>query len=414
MKQHYFDVPFAFAGDVTAIPDPLQVGGTVSMTEGWNYNYQRNLSTDPSALPIDRSTTNWLLLQISTALQALQQVGAPEFILAAQNGGAAYSYGQGAVVLWSASGNAPFVKYVSLTAGNVNTPSASDPLGTTTGWQVVCDPIATSTQAGAGTNNASIMTPLLVAQQTALRALLAGSSSQVFNVGPAVSATQAPQLQQMTGRLLNIQVFNASGTYTPTAGTTSIVVWSQAPGGGSGGCQGPSGGTQTSLSQAGGAGSFAMARYTSGFSGAAVVIGTAGAAGSSGGGNGGNGTSNTFGGTLLVCPGGVGGTGATALTTPPSGGGGGNLSGAPSGTGIITSRAGNAAGYWSSFNASSGLAAQGGNSFLGYGGQTSFGSAGNVGYLGGGGSGVGNPAAATSGLVGGAGGAGQMLIYEYA
>lgn len=199
MKQHYFDVPFAFAGDVTAIPDPLQVGGTVSMTEGWNNNYQRNLSTDPAALPIDRSTTNWLLLQISTALQALQQQGVPEFILSSQNGGTAYSYGQGAVVLWSASGNAPFGKYVSLIAGNTNTPSVSDPQGLTTGWQIEVDPIATAAQASAGTNDASIMTPLKVAQQTALRALLAGNSSQVFNVSTPTAATHAVPAAWLTG-----------------------------------------------------------------------------------------------------------------------------------------------------------------------------------------------------------------------
>jgi len=225
MNQHYFDVPFGFAGDVTSIPDPLQVGGTVSMTEGWNFNYQRDLATDPAALPIDRSTMNWLLLQITTALQALQTETVPEFILASQNGGVAISYGLGAEVLWSASGNAPFQKFVSIIAANANTPSASDVLGTTTGWQVVCDPIATSAQAGAGTNNASIMTPLLVAQQTALRALLAGSTSQVFNVGPAVTATQAPQAQQIQAQTLT--AFATAGTapaftLTPVPAITAL------------------------------------------------------------------------------------------------------------------------------------------------------------------------------------------------
>jgi len=221
MNQHYFDVPFGFAGDVTSIPDPLQVGGTISMTEGWNFNYQRDLATDPAALPIDRSTMNWLLLQITTALQALQTETVPEFILASQNGGVAISYGLGAEVLWSASGNAPFQKFVSIIAANANTPSASDVLGTTTGWQVVCDPIATSAQASAGTNNASIMTPLLVAQQTALRALLAGSSTQVFNVGLATSATHAVEFGQLTGVIgstRNLVCTNLSGA----AGTSLV------------------------------------------------------------------------------------------------------------------------------------------------------------------------------------------------
>lgn len=203
MNQHYFDIPFAFAGDVSSIPDPLQVGGSVSMTEGWNFNYQRDLSTDPAARPIDRSTMNWLLLQVTTALQALQQSSTAEFITAAQNGGVAFSYGLGSVVLWSASGNAPFVKYVSISSANTNTPSAGDPQGLTTGWQTVADAISTAAQATAGTNDYSIMTPLKVAQQTALRALLAGSSSQVFNVGAATTATQAPQATQVQASAFN-------------------------------------------------------------------------------------------------------------------------------------------------------------------------------------------------------------------
>lgn len=207
MNQHYFDVPFAFSGDKTTIPDPLQSGGTVSFTEGWNYNYQRNLSTDPAALPIDRSTTNYLFYVITQALQALQQTGVPEFITAAQNGGTAFPYAASAVVLYSASGSAPFNKFVSLAANNTNTPSIADPLGTTTGWQIVADPIATSAQAAAGTSGTTIMTPATVAQQDALRALLAGSSSQVFNVAAATATTHAAQAVQVQQG-----AFNNAGT----------------------------------------------------------------------------------------------------------------------------------------------------------------------------------------------------------
>jgi len=244
MNQHYFDVPFAFAGDVTPIPDPLQTGGTVSFTEGWNFNYQRDLSTDPAAEPIDRSTMNWLLLQITQALQAIQNAGVPEFITAAQNGGASFPYGKGTPVLWSASGNAPFGKYVSLTAGNTNTPSASDPQGLTTGWQLVVDPIATAAQAAAGTDDASIMTPLKVAQQTALRALLAGNGSQVFNVGNAVASSQAINLGQFAA-LFASQILSGGLTANswlsiPTSVGTIVVQW--------GGGQTPaSGGVQLSF-----------------------------------------------------------------------------------------------------------------------------------------------------------------------
>jgi len=201
-NQHYFDVPFAFGGDVTAIPDALQTGGTVSMEEGWNYNYQRNLSTDSAALPIDRSTTNWLFLQITTALQALQAETIPEWITAAQNGGASLPYGLGAEVLYSTSGNAPFVKYVSLVTGNTSTP------GTDANWQVAVDAVATGAQAAAGTNNSTIMTPALVASLVAARALLAGNSTQVFNAGPASSPTNVVTLSQFIASL------TSSGSFT--------------------------------------------------------------------------------------------------------------------------------------------------------------------------------------------------------
>lgn len=233
MNQHYFDVPFGFAGDVTPIPDPLQAGGTVSMTEGWNYNYQRDLTTDPLALPIDRSTMNWLFLQITTAIQALQGETVPEFILASQNGGAAYSYGPQAVVLWSSSGTAPFTKFVNVKGStNTNTPSLSDPTGATTGWQIACDPIATSAQAAAGTNNAAIMTPLLVAQQTALRALLAGNATQVFNVGTPVAASHAiplgasvqPAVEILYGQVLAPNSGYSTGTFSFTAPTKGTVL----------------------------------------------------------------------------------------------------------------------------------------------------------------------------------------------
>jgi len=332
MNQHYFDVPFAFAGDVTPIPDPLQTGGTVSFTEGWNFNYQRDLSTDPAAEPIDRSTMNWLLLQITQALQAIQNAGVPEFITAAQNGGASFPYGKGTPVLWSASGNAPFGKYVSLTAGNTNTPDAGDPQGLTTGWQLVVDPIATAAQAAAGTDDASIMTPLKVAQQTALRALLAGNASQVFNVGPAVSATQAPQLQQVNpGRLLRRLIYtlvggvlmvSVNGSAFTTTGATAFVPSSNATlwevegcggGGGSGGLPATSS-TQVAIVGGGGSGAYARSIFTSMPASVAIAVGAPGAAGASGGGSGGVGGVSTFG-TLITCNGGGGSPGSSTVPT---------------------------------------------------------------------------------------------------
>ncbi|HTQ70640.1 MAG TPA: hypothetical protein VMH92_04000 [Acidocella sp.] len=135
------------------------------------------------------------------------------------------------------------------------------------------------------------------------------------------------------GRLINVQVFTASGTYTPTPGTQSVVVEVQAAGGGSGGVAATSS-TQTAQSPPGTPGSYAKARYTSGFSGAAVTVGTGGAAGTSSTAGGQGGTSSF--GALVSCPGGPGSQAGTASTTYnitiPGG-----ASGNPSGSGIIVS-----------------------------------------------------------------------------
>lgn len=193
MQQRYFDVAFALAGDQTTIPDASQPDGSMSFHDGYTYDYQRNIATDPAAKSIDRSQMNFLLNVITLAIQALQQTGVPEWITAAQNNGVSFPYGKGSVVLYSAGGSPPFVKYVSLINNNTDTP------GATANWQVVADAISSSAQASAGTDNATIMTPARVAQQDALRALLNGSTAQVFNVAPATTNTHAVRAEQAAG-----------------------------------------------------------------------------------------------------------------------------------------------------------------------------------------------------------------------
>lgn len=434
-NQHYFDVPFAFSGDVTAIPDPLQVGGTVSFTEGWNYNYQRNLSTDPAALPIDRSTMNWLFLQITTALQALQKETIPEFITSAQNGGTAIAYNPQARVLWSASGSAPFTAYVNiLGTTNSNTPSASDPGGTTTGWQISCDPISTSAQAAAGTNNASIITPLLLAQQTALRALLAGSSSQVFNVGAATAASHAVPLSQVqgltTGRLLRRSVYtNVGGTlfvsvnggtptstgatsFTALAATNTLVIEGVGAGGGGGAAVNTSSG-QLAMGGAGGAGSHGKGMYTAGFSGAQAIAVSVGGAGGTGGTGGSNGGPVSVG-SLFAAPGGNGG-GVGSPFTPPAIVGGGNGGTAPTGANIF-GHAGQQGVAGNATQVGVATTGQGGSSAFGAGGnQVTPGNNGVPGFgYGSGGSGGCTPQSSSTGTTGGAGGNGLLIIDEYA
>ncbi|HHT1436276.1 TPA: hypothetical protein ACTYX1_001224 [Citrobacter freundii] len=144
-------------------------------------------------------------------------------------------------------------------------------------------------------------------------------------------------LDTIPGRLLNVKTITASGTYTPTAGTKSIIVEAIGGGGASGNLT-ATGATQNAVSAAGSNGAYAKARYTSGFSSVIVTIGAGGTVAGGGAGSGGDGGATSFG-SLLTCPGGKGSPAGTAKT-PPFNEGAAQPSGAPSGTGILISNKG--------------------------------------------------------------------------
>ncbi|WP_181456053.1 hypothetical protein [Burkholderia multivorans] len=108
------------------------------------------------------------------------------------------------------------------------------------------------------------------------------------------------------GRLLNVRFFNASATYTPTAGTGGALVFGWAAGGGGGGTgTGPSGtGNSQNIAPAGNSGAGAIWWWPNPTQ-QWVAVGAGGAAGtpSVSGGQGGNSAI----GSLLVIPGGRGG-----------------------------------------------------------------------------------------------------------
>lgn len=121
-----------------------------------------------------------------------------------------------------------------------------------------------------------------------------------------------------TGELLNVRVFASGATYTPTAGTNSIVVYVVGAGGGSGG-NAATGAGQNAASGGGGAGAFEWARITSAFSGVTLAVGTGGTAGAAGANAGGTGGTTSFG-ALISCTGGVGGGGGAAVASASAGG----------------------------------------------------------------------------------------------
>ena len=209
--------------------------------------------------------------------------------------------------------------------------------------------------------------------------------------------------------LINVRIFGASGTYTPTAGTSKIIV-EAVGGGGAGGGAAISGAGNACVGIAGNAGAYGRGLYTSGFSSVAMTIG-AGGFGNAGA-AGGNGGTTSFG-ALLSCPGGPGG-GTGLVQSGSASGGNGTSSGNPSGANIIGGEGGIGA---VSFGFTTGQVAyggQGGASYFGAGGKGQQANLNGLGTItpgaGGGGTiGVQN----TGALTGGGGGAGYIIVHEF-
>lgn len=49
-----FKIPFATQGDKTVVPVEIQTDGSVSYTQGYGYDYERDQVTDPAAKDIER------------------------------------------------------------------------------------------------------------------------------------------------------------------------------------------------------------------------------------------------------------------------------------------------------------------------------------------------------------------------
>jgi hypothetical protein len=211
------------------------------------------------------------------------------------------------------------------------------------------------------------------------------------------------------GRLLNVQVFRSSGTYTPTAGTTSAVVEVQG-GGGAGGTAGASNTSQYSVGCGAGAGGYAKGRIASPTS-TSVTVGIGGTPFATGG-AGGTGGASSFAG--ITASGGQGGSYLPNSASVPiqlNGGSGGTSAG-----GSILNAVGAPGVASIALNVNNVLGGAGGSSGFSQGGQggagtSNPGTAGLFGAGGGGGCSTGNPGGPA---LGGAGGAGAVIVWEYA
>lgn len=393
----WFLSPFASAGTVAAIPNAPPGDGSISYQSGWGADYALDPATNPSALDVDRATTNQLMLDITTALQWIQTGQLAYWIDSTTNGGTAYAYAKNIILLYT-DGNI----WQSLIATNTAAPG-SDP----TKWQQV-GAIGIQNQAGnyaadTGAANVYVVTlnPPLAAYGSGVPVRFApanantgaatvnvnglGAKSIVHTDGSVLVAGDIPTgglveviyqptigkfiLNALPRTLPTYTVVTASGTYNPPTGCRQIDVAFCGAGGGGGTGDGGSGGS-SGTGTAGGPGGDTI---FNGIHAAGASGGTAGlTSGNTYGGKGGrNGTGST--GVVLRIPGGGGGPGQYGTTT-------GNQSGMGGAGGDSTLGGGMPAGY----------DAQGmGINDVGYGGGGGGGETGQSGSFSGGGGGGG-------------------------
>lgn len=152
-----------------------------------------------------------------------------------------------------------------------------------------------------GTTPATTFPPYawnMLAEEIRAAIVQSGQTPDGTNWGQLANATK--------GRLLNVQVFNSAGasTYTPTAGTNSVIVEVEGGGGGSAGAAATNSVTIASCGP-GGPGGYARKKITAGFAGVAITVGAGGAGGVAGTGS--TGGTTSFG-SLVSATGGGGGS----------------------------------------------------------------------------------------------------------
>jgi hypothetical protein len=220
------------------------------------------------------------------------------------------------------------------------------------------------------------------------------------------------EFSQSTGRLIGVQVFTSSGTYTPTPGATLTIFEGSGGGGAGAGFTNPGSGA-ASAGGGGSAGAFGWVKVANPTS-QTITIGAGGVGVSAG--SGGNGGTTSVG-SILILPGGGGAAVANIVTAASFSGVEGFLSAPPSGATVGS--VGNQGNQGIILSIGSGQGGKGGDSPYGAGGliasTNSIGSAfpGNPanGYGSGGGGAIGLGNSATE--AGGNGASGIIIAWEY-
>jgi len=123
MNQFFFRVPFAFSGDKTNVPVATDPSGYVSYTQGYGPDYQRDLASDPLAKAVERDKMNYMMNNITVALNQYQTFGIPEFVSTTDNNGTPYSYSAGAVVRYDTTGAGVWIVATSMVDANTALPT---------------------------------------------------------------------------------------------------------------------------------------------------------------------------------------------------------------------------------------------------------------------------------------------------
>lgn len=124
----YFLYPFAVDGVTTPVGNATDPGGVVTYQQGFGDRYTRELGVDPAALPYPQPQHNSILLDVTLALQAIQQWGIPRFITPDDNAPGdppvptPFPYAIWAYALYDDGVNGPRI-YQSLENTNIATPA---------------------------------------------------------------------------------------------------------------------------------------------------------------------------------------------------------------------------------------------------------------------------------------------------
>lgn len=378
----YFGIPFATSGDRATIPEASQPSGSISMTQGFGPDYERDPATDPAAKRVPRDETNEFYFQVSNAIKFLQLYGVPEWY-ASDDAGNPVSYPINARVRRATGG--VMRTYVSLVANNTTPPAlensaqwaleeafsftaleatlAESVAGLIGGKVITPRRLSAAVQGNAwlsgsagGTANALTLTlspapaslaailrrPLVVAVTTTntgaatlnlnglgAASIRRGDGSPVL-AGDLLAGTVVTVIYDGANFVLQsgsradrggFQSFTSNGSFTVPAGVNQIYITVWGAGGGGGGASGSS---LPSSGAGGGGGGYAAGsfRVTPG----QVIPITVGVRGTGGGVSGAGATGGTSSaGSLISATGGGGGSAGINGNGTTSGGGGGGI-----------------------------------------------------------------------------------------